>query len=678
MKKIIKRIARKLKKAKEELEVTAAKEEVEEQVIEKPLVSEKVPEKAKERVIVREVVKDETSKKIIEKLEEEIKKLKDELKQVRTPVEGKAPQKIIYAQVPKEVIVPTISKEELKVATRGREKEIRYKTIDLKEVIKGKHVTIKYEEERRKKLAEIDIKYPLISINYKGKSYVMAYAHIYWDKRLNTVVYEVVEPPLSEKEKEALEEVKRALKERLDIDVSKVRKEEAYNYLMKQTDRVIKELGLKLSETQLLKFHYYIYRDFIGLGKIEPLMRDANIEDITADGVGIPVFVYHKNPLLGYMRTNIVFNTKEELDGFVLKLAQKCGKTLTVAEPLVDGALPDGSRLQATLGTDIAMKGSNFTIRKFTSKPLTPIDLIMFGTATPELFAYLWLAIENKMSILVAGATATGKTTFLNAISLFIKPEFKIISIEDTAELKLPHPNWMPHVARPGFGIKRYGEVSMFDLLKAALRQRPDYIIVGEIRGKEAYVMFQGMATGHPGLGTLHADTVEAVIDRLTTPPINLPLSLLENLDIIVFLTLTRKRGEYIRRVKNVIEVVGYDYKKKKLITNESFEWKPENDELISKRSILLDKIRELMGYDIEALKADLARRIKILEWMLKKGIRDYDKFSKIISLYYANPKEVEEMIKREEEKEKREKEIKERAKEGESKEVKKEEQEKK
>jgi flagellar protein FlaI len=169
----------------------------------------------------------------------------------------------------------------------------------------------------------------------------------------------------------------------------------------------------------------------------------------------------------------------------------------------MDGSLPDGSRVQVTYGTDIAMRGSNFTIRKFTEKPITPIDELNFGTVSPEINAYLWMTVESGLSLLVAGSTATGKTSFLNAMSLFIQPELKIISIEDTPELRLPHPNWIPVVARAGFGIKGYGEVTMFDLLKSALRQRPNFVIVGEVRGKEAYVMFPGMATGHPSMGTL-------------------------------------------------------------------------------------------------------------------------------------------------------------------------------
>jgi len=520
----------------------------------------------------------------------------------------------------------------------------KYEAVPLK-IVEKELPPLGKEEELLEKLQSVNEKYPLITIQYKGRKIIAAWANIRWEPRIHSLLYLVHEPLLTREESEKLSEIKALLREKLDIDFSKVKLESAYKYLMEKFNSISKELGIKLKEKQKLKFQYYLYRDFIGLGKIEPLMHDKNIEDISCDGVNIPVFIYHRNPLYGQLRTNIVFKTKEELDSFVLKLAQKCGRTLTIAQPLLDGALPDGSRVQATLGTDIARRGSNFTIRKFPENPFTPVDLINYGTASPELMAYLWLCIENGLSILIAGATATGKTSFLNALSLFIKPEMKVISIEDTPELQLPHPNWIPEVARVGFGVKGYGEVSMFDLLKAALRQRPDYVIVGEVRGAEAYVMFQGMATGHPGLGTLHADSLPAVIDRLTTKPINLPMAMLENLDIIVFLILTKRKGHYIRRVSEVVEIIGYDYTLKDLITNVAFRWDPQTDTFVLLKSVLLDKIRERMGMSIDELKHELVRRAKVLRWMVKNNLSDYRRFARVIAAYYANPKLVEDMM---------------------------------
>ncbi len=484
--------------------------------------------------------------------------------------------------------------------------------------------------------------FPLINLTLFGKKFSLAKGRIRWEPNTQWLIYEVIEPHLTTEEIFQLARIRDKMREEIDVEIGKIRKE-ILPYLVKKFQKIKKKLKIKTTVVQDAKLLYYIYRDFVGLGKIEPLMHDDNIEDISCDGVNIPVYVYHRNPAYGQMPTNIVFTSKEELDSFVFKLAQKCGRGISVANPILDGALPDGSRVHATLGSDIAMKGSNFTIRKFTRVPLTPIHLIKFGTATPELFAYLWLAVENGMSILVAGSTAVGKTTFLNCISMFIRPEAKIISIEDTPELKLPHENWIPEVARPGYG--GVGEVSMFELLKAALRQRPDYIIVGEVRGKEAYVMFQGMATGHPGLGTLHADSVNAVIHRLTTEPINLPKSILTNLDIIVFLTMQRRRHVYVRRVKEVVEILGYDYKKDALSTNVAFEWDPANDIIRPHFSYILNKIREKMGLNVDQLKAELSIRAKLLEWLAKNDITNYKEVAKYIQMYYVNPKRVLEMV---------------------------------
>ncbi len=307
--------------------------------------------------------------------------------------------------------------------------------------------------------------------------------------------------------------------------------------------------------------------------------------------------------------------------------------------------MPEGSRIQATLGTDIARKGSNFTIRKFTEKPLTPVDLLNLKTLDPSIASYLWLCVEYGRSILVSGGVATGKTTLLNAMSLFIKPELKIVSIEDTAELLLPHPHWVPSVARlpiVEMGAKKLGEVDLFDLLKESLRQRPDYLIVGEVRGREAYVLFQQIATGHSSLSTIHADSMERLIDRLTTPPISLPANLIESLDVIIFLVRIKYGATYVRRVRGVYEILGFDKKKNFPIVNEIFRWNPNNDtyEAINP-SFVLKRISQQHGIKEGYLQQELSRRIKVLEWMVEKNINDYRDVAKISKLYYARPDEL-------------------------------------
>ncbi len=393
----------------------------------------------------------------------------------------------------------------------------------------------------------------------------------------------------------------------------------------------------RVKEIQIEEYkEKYVYD--ITTEKYHNFLHRGLIFSHNCDGVGIPIFVYHKKPMYGQLETNIVFNTKDELDSFVYKLAQICGKSISLAKPLLDGVLPDGSRVQATLGSDIARRGSNFTIRKFTYRPLSPTDLMLNGTASEVVFAYLWLLIENNFSVLIAGATATGKTTFLNAVSLFIRPDAKIISIEDTPELRLPHENWVPEVERAPVGGESYGAVTMYDLLKAALRKRPDYIIVGEVRGKEANVLFHGMETGHPALGTIHADNFDALVDRLTSPPINLATQRLQSLDAVVFMTRFRLGRQYVRRVREIVEIIGYDRGRKRVKTNVAFEWDHTTDTFIPRKSFLLERVRELMNMKPEEFKKEFYRRVKLLRWLKEKKIVDYVEFSKYIRRYYLDP----------------------------------------
>ncbi len=446
------------------------------------------------------------------------------------PAEEEIEQPIIKEEPKKEIMPqPMEEKEEIGIPLAGL-KDRPHKTETIKAPIS--------------ELQQVNEKFPLVTINYKGAETVMVWANIVWDQSINSLRYILQEPLLNKKEEAILLEVKDLLQDKLDIDFSKIRTEKAFNFLIQKFYTIIDELGYKLTEEQKVRMQYYIYRDFMGLGKIEALMHDENIEDISCDGIDIPIFIYHRNPKYSQMRTNITFKSKEELDSFVLRLAQKSGKTLTIAEPLLDASLPDGSRIQATIGTDIARRGSNFTIRKFTSKPMTPVHLMNYGTCSAELFAYLWIAMENRLSVLIGGSTATGKTTFLNALSLFIKPELKIVSIEDTPELRLPHPNWVPEVSRSGYGAMKYGEVSMFSLLKTALRQRPDFVIVGEVRGEEAYVMFQGMASIPHGESVIFIDKNGST----RTTPIN------EIKNFEKTFSITENPGVALHNIKELVE----------------------------------------------------------------------------------------------------------------------------
>ncbi len=501
------------------------------------------------------------------------------------------------------------------------------------------------------KISKLNVVYPLIPRHPKKNEKVFAYVNIKWSAAESALVYIVIEPKLSEQEKKFLTLIKNAIIEKVDVDFTNLKRGEAKEYLKRRFEETVKSMAVVLPEDKQKDIMYYIERDFIGLGKIEPLMMDPNIEDISCDGVGIPIYIYHRNPQIGTIRTNIVFDTKEELDLFANKIAQRCGKTISVAKPLVDASLPDGSRIQITLGTDIAKRGSNFTIRKFTEEPLTPIHIIKYGTIDSKVLAYLWMLTEFNNSMLISGGTASGKTSLLNALSLFIKPEMKIVTIEDTSELRLPHPHWVPQVARQAMVEvmgRKLGEVDMFDLLKESLRQRPDFIIVGEVRGKEAYVMFQQLATGHAGFTTIHADSIEALIDRLTTPPIELPPNLIENLDVIIFIVRVKRGNKYVRRVSNVFEIVGFDRGKNIPITNEVFRWNPSQDTFETVNpSVKLKEIMKTAGLTELSIQRDIGDRIKILDWMTKKNITHYKKFAAVMKLYYTNYKKLIEFINR-------------------------------
>lgn len=483
----------------------------------------------------------------------------------------------------------------------------------------------------------LDIKYPLIPQNPAPGDNIYAFAHIYYDKELNEVVYKVMEPYIDERKAIILREIKEYIQEKVDIDFDQIRKYGAVDYLSGIFEKSLLYIRAPLSQNQKDIIKYYIFRDFVGMEKLEPLLNDKMIEDISCDGIGIPLYVYHRKSGLGSIRTNVVFNSKKELDSFVNKLAERTGKTISIAKPMLDGTMPNGSRVQATLGSDIARHGSNFTIRMFTDKPITPTDVLDYGSADLKMIAYMWYLIENGASLLLSGGTATGKTSMLNAISMFIKPQMKIVSIEDTAELKLPHAHWVPEVARSA--ISEEGQVDMFELLRESLRQRPDYIIVGEVRGKEAYVLFQQMATGHPGISTIHAETFPKLLDRLSTPPIDLPPSLIQNLDAIIFIKRMKKNNKYMRRVSNIVEIAGFDEETKNPIYVDVIKWDGKTDDFkIVHDSPYLKRLGNLLGFSESEVQEEIKKRAAVIKWMYDNKINDYKKIANVLNLFYTSP----------------------------------------
>jgi flagellar protein FlaI len=469
------------------------------------------------------------------------------------------------------------------------------------------------------------------------------YAAIVKEKETQKTHYEVLEPTLQKDEEKFLREIKSFLMEELDVNLKEVEnKEKAENYLRQKIKQLVKKYRIKIPTEAVDKLTYYIIRDFIGYGKIDPLMKDHLIEDISTDGVNIPIYVWHR--LYESLPTNIMFTDSAELDSFVIRLAYLAGKNISIASPILDASLPEGSRIQLTYGSEVTRRGSTFTIRRFKVDPLTISDLIAFNTISSEMAAYLWYLIENRASVMVAGGVASGKTTTLNCLSMFIKPEMKIVSVEDTQEINLPHENWIPSVVRSGFkGDERQSStITLFDLLKTAVRQRPDYIIVGEVRGDEAYTLFQAMATGHLGMCTIHAESVEAVISRLESEPMNIPRSLVAMTNEIMVMERTEVDGKPARRVNVATEVKGFDAKTEEILTEEVFRWNPKIDSFtFSGHSTLLEKHMKKTGLTQEDVERELKYRKTVLEWMVQQGIRHHSDVANVIREYYANPAHV-------------------------------------
>ncbi len=400
-----------------------------------------------------------------------------------------------------------------------------------------------------------------------------------------------------------------------------------------------------LPDVSWYKILYHAERDLVGFGHIDPLMRDPNIEDISCDGVTKPSYVWHRN--YESIETNVEFENDEELDNMVVKLVHMAGKHVSSAFPIVDASLPGKHRLAVCYRREVTPFGTAFTIRKFREDPYSMIDLINIGTFSEEMAAYFWICLENRASIMVLGGTAAGKTTALNALACLIKPGSKIITIEETAELNLPHDNWVSLIARQSYGLggSSVGEVTLFDLVKTSMRHRPDILIVGEVRGQEAYSLFQALATGHGGMCTMHAENLDSSIKRLTSKPMEIAPAYIPLMNIVlsiqrVHLTKGNEKKAF-RRVMTVSEIADYgDYR-------HTFKWDPTKDEHPSdyERSMLLSSISARQGVTKKDLTEELNRRKDVLHWMRERNIRSYRDVAAIIAEYYARPKLIYERV---------------------------------
>src|SRR3989454_7655529 len=380
------------------------------------------------------------------------------------------------------------------------------------------------------------------------------YARILYDHDRSEYIYEVWEPHLDAREKEFLDMIKDSLNRTLEYEWDKMAEKDKKEYIEEAVDSFITSRGLRLEPASKAKIVYYIIRDFVGYGPVDVLMADLRIEDVSCDGTSIPLFVFHqKNESI---KTNVIFDDDDGLNSFAVMLGQRCAKQISVANPILDGTSVEGHRVQATYSHEVTTRGSSFTIRRYKEKPFTPVELVKFGTASAEMVAYLWVAVENGKSMMVCGGTASGKTATLNSAALFIRPGAKIVSIEDTRE-------------------------------------------------------------------------------------INTPRILLTALNFVIIQTHARIGDSIVRRIKQVVELVGFEPETNELITNTVYEWDAATDTFVYKgHSFLFDEIMEMKNMTHEEIEAEFQRRIDIVNYMLQKSLTDFREIAKIVVQYYQYPEE--------------------------------------
>jgi flagellar protein FlaI len=460
------------------------------------------------------------------------------------------------------------------------------------------------------------------------------YAHVFVGKDTKWH-YSIVEPQLDEKDEEVYKGLlKIILNLATEIDVAPD-DTEAFSEAMKELLTKAIRAGPRVSSEQQKKIEYRMQRDFIQNGKIEPLLHDPNLEDIHTIGTR-SIHIVHK--IFGMLETNVMFADASELDSYLRLLSERIGKPVSDTNPIIDAALPDGSRINIIYSDDVSKEGPSFTIRKFAEEPLTVTRLVDWGTLSPEMAAYLWMALEYSMNIIISGETASGKTTSLNSLLSFVNHNYKIYTAEDTPEVVIPHDVWQRLVTREA-GPEE-ARVELFDLIKAALRSRPDYIVVGEIRGKEGNVAFQAMQTGHPVISTFHASSISKLIQRFTGDPINVPIRFIDNLNIALFQLLIYERGRITRRVSTLEEILRFSPAKGGVLTRTVFQWDPVEDvHRVRGRvnsHILENLIAPKMGLaDVREIYTVLDRRADIISRMVEKRMFGYRQVNAIFRRYY-------------------------------------------
>ena len=395
---------------------------------------------------------------------------------------------------------------------------------------------------------------------------------------------------------------------------------------------------LVVSNEQRSRLQYIVIRDLIRNGPLEPLLSDEMLEDIHSVGLK---HIHMDHKVFGMVTSNIRFREREILSRYLRAMSERIGRPVSDNKPIIDGALLDGSRINIIFSDDVSMLGPSFTIRKFAEETISIIQLIKWGTISTQVAAYIWICLEYGMSVLVSGETASGKTTTLNAILPFIDHNVKIYSAEDTPEVKVRHKIWQRLVTRDSKNEE--SRVEMFDLLKAALRSRPRYIIIGEIRGVEGATAFQAMQPGHPVIATFHASSIVKMIQRFTGDPINVPIRFFDNLNFAIFQEVVEAPGGGIaRRVTGIDEVIGYNKHSDGVLTRGMFEWDPVKDKHyfrgMFQSHLLENKIAAMAGFaNKRDIYDEMLRRAAALDKMADRDLTHYDDVFDLLGIYYNN-----------------------------------------